>query len=409
MDPFTVEELEDNFDCDYDEYERLCDERRKEFEQYLGEFEADLVAAGLKDATIDKHYGNLDFYLNTYLLRLAPLDVRAGCYKIGDFLGNFFIRKCMWSTPETIKSNCASFKKFYKSMLAHGRVSQDDYDFVCSTIKEDKQEWCDLCTEFNDPYSENPFSPFAGLSPFGGDMWAPSAGSPFDDNPLDDPELTDEERQSILDIAHTVIDMLSEQGMSQDEMIGAVEDLMGQLDFEGKLYGMADDELLMLVANLGVAFGRDELSDLMRASVSGPEVADKICEKTNLDLEDQDYDDLVCILGILWDRWLPDEPSDALFLAQVAEGYFLYEGDERTEALELWGTAWESLKRIVRVGGGYVLTSQEPVAIDHSVPEWLAAYGQALEDEAAHDPAFAETSKRFNEECEALLSEAAKR
>ncbi len=36
--------------------------------------------------------------------------------RINDFLGEFFIRKCMWSTPGTIKRTAASIKKFYKFM-----------------------------------------------------------------------------------------------------------------------------------------------------------------------------------------------------------------------------------------------------------------------------------------------------
>ena len=397
MDVMTVAEYEENFECDYDEYDRLCDVRRGEFEQFLGEFEADLVAAGLKDATIDKHYSNLDFYLNSYLLRIAPLDVRAGCYKIGDFLGNFFIRKCMWSTPETIKSNCASFKKFYKSMLDHGRISPDDYDFVCFIIKEDKQEWCDLCAEFNDPYSSNPFSPF------GDDLWGALGSASIGDS-----GLLPDERAGIVGAAKEIIGMLESQGMTQEQMIGAIEDVMQALDRDEDLYDMADEDLMELLAGLGISAGKEALSELMCTSVSEPEVADKLCDDAKLDLDDYEYDELVTIVQILWERWLPDDPSDATFLAQVVEGYYLLDEGAREEALELWGVAWESLKRIVRVGGWDVLVSDEPVAIDRSVPEWAFDYEKLLEDEAARDPAVAEASQRFVDEYEALLSAAAK-
>ena len=29
---------------------------------------------------------------------------------LGDFLGDYFIRKCMWSTPSTVKTTAASIR-----------------------------------------------------------------------------------------------------------------------------------------------------------------------------------------------------------------------------------------------------------------------------------------------------------
>ena len=164
----VIEEFEDDAyeNLDYDEYERQCKLIEEENNQFLDEFYDDLVEAGLKAKTVSKHIDNLHFYLNTYLVRTAPLHMRAGCYKVGDYLGNFFIRKCMWSTPTSIKGNAASFKKFYKSMLKRGRITQDDYDCLASTIKCDMEYWCEDCAQFNDPYGDNPFSPFP--SGFGG-------------------------------------------------------------------------------------------------------------------------------------------------------------------------------------------------------------------------------------------------
>lgn len=51
------------------------------------------------------------------------------------------MRKCMWSSPETIKSNCASLKKFYRCMFENGRISRESFDSVCEFIREEKTEW----------------------------------------------------------------------------------------------------------------------------------------------------------------------------------------------------------------------------------------------------------------------------
>ena len=96
---------------DYNEYERLCELQRETNKKYLTIFENDLTQAGLKEKTIKNHLFNVDLYINEYLLRIEPLEIQHGCdYELDTFLGDFFIRKCTWSTPGTIKSTAASIK-----------------------------------------------------------------------------------------------------------------------------------------------------------------------------------------------------------------------------------------------------------------------------------------------------------
>ena len=51
----------------YKEYEQKCMEIRTRNDVYLTEFREDLLHAGLKDKTIDRHCNNVGFYINTYL------------------------------------------------------------------------------------------------------------------------------------------------------------------------------------------------------------------------------------------------------------------------------------------------------------------------------------------------------
>lgn len=74
-----------------------------------------------------------------------------GVTMLGDFLGDFFIRKCMWSTPASVKTTAASLKKFYKSMSDHGKIEKKDYDYVCRDIKESMAYWQECCAEYNNP------------------------------------------------------------------------------------------------------------------------------------------------------------------------------------------------------------------------------------------------------------------
>ena len=99
---------------DYEDYEKACDSIRHENAALLGIFENYLVDKGLSQKTISRHVGNVDFYINDCLLYDDARTIEDGVAMVDDFLGYFFIRKCMWSTPGTIKSTAASIKKFYK-------------------------------------------------------------------------------------------------------------------------------------------------------------------------------------------------------------------------------------------------------------------------------------------------------
>ena len=105
----------------YDDYSKACDKIRAKNSEYLNLFEQVLVDDGLKDSTIKRHLSTIDFYINDFLLYEEPLTMDYGIGKIDSFLGDFFIRKCMWSTPGNIKSTAASIKRFYKCMQ-HNRI-----------------------------------------------------------------------------------------------------------------------------------------------------------------------------------------------------------------------------------------------------------------------------------------------
>lgn len=142
---------------DYQEYENQCNKIRKDNAECLSLFEDDLKNNGLAERTIRRHLNNVDFYINKFLLREGPLSMDQGMFYLDEFLGDFFIRKCMWSTPASIKSTAASIKKFYKSMMDHNKVEADDYKQLCEEIKERMVFWQASCEQYNDCDSPNPF------------------------------------------------------------------------------------------------------------------------------------------------------------------------------------------------------------------------------------------------------------
>ncbi len=144
------DEDDDNY---YEEQEEFL-EARKENAKYMNIFLQDLKRTRLSPKTIQNHIDNVDFYLTDYLpfTNGNSTDMKSGCetYNLRDFLGYFFIHKCMWSTPNNLKTTGASIKKFYKCMADHDKISKDKYKDLCTLFKEEMADWQEECRKFND-------------------------------------------------------------------------------------------------------------------------------------------------------------------------------------------------------------------------------------------------------------------
>ncbi|MCD6225209.1 MAG: recombinase [Deltaproteobacteria bacterium] len=135
---------------DYERYEKECKKIRKENDKLLDEFKKYLLKKGLKSKTADNHASNIDFYINEFLLYEAAVKAKDGIYDIGMFLGYWFIKKAMWSSPAQIKSNAASLKKFYTFMNKKGMIKKEELDDLKVTIKEEMPEWIATMKRYDD-------------------------------------------------------------------------------------------------------------------------------------------------------------------------------------------------------------------------------------------------------------------
>ena len=142
---------------DYEAFEKECDAIRKINELHLAGFGKWLKSSGLSGKTIRKHVSNVDFYINDFLCYYDARDAVQGCYSVGSFLGDWFIRKASWASCGNIKSNVASFKKFYAFMLAVNAIEQEDYDFLLEAINNQLPDWLDAMKRYDDWLEEEGF------------------------------------------------------------------------------------------------------------------------------------------------------------------------------------------------------------------------------------------------------------
>lgn len=123
------------------DYERQCKIIREENQAILEAFELWLFKKGLSKATARKHRENIDFYINEFLLYEEPKRCAEGINDVGLFLGYWFIRKAMWASETTIKSNAASLKKFYDFLKEQGEVDIEAVKEMKKKIRYNMPEW----------------------------------------------------------------------------------------------------------------------------------------------------------------------------------------------------------------------------------------------------------------------------
>jgi len=134
-----------------DELNNSMDKIKNENKILLDRFEKYLRNKKLSKASIDKHIGNADFFVNDFLLYYEPINAKDGSAQVGCFLGDWFIRKAMWASVTSIKENIASLKKFYQFMFEIGEIPKDDLVELQEEIKECKDDWFENLRKYDDP------------------------------------------------------------------------------------------------------------------------------------------------------------------------------------------------------------------------------------------------------------------
>jgi hypothetical protein len=136
-------------DKEFKEWEKETENAEKKNSLLIESFQKYLSSKSLKQQTIQNHLDNVDFFVNDFLLRYKIIPAEKGADEVGEFLGDFFIRKAMWSNKAAIQQNIASFNKFYTFLNEIGKLSDEDLFEMKLMIKEEKSTWFERVEKFN--------------------------------------------------------------------------------------------------------------------------------------------------------------------------------------------------------------------------------------------------------------------
>ena len=126
-----------------DDYDRQVAAIQAYNAPFYERFAAWLAASGLSERTIHTHVENVQFFADEYLTYYEPLERvdEAGGGDIGLFLSDWFLRKAAWSSPNAVRSNIASFKKFFTWMGQQGHMDDAAIAEILLDLKENRDKY----------------------------------------------------------------------------------------------------------------------------------------------------------------------------------------------------------------------------------------------------------------------------
>ena len=88
---------------------------------------------------------------STPVSQRMTIEAKVAIQGVSMFLGYWFIKKAMWASQASLKSNAASLKKFYAFLLEKGLIEQEDLIELEETIKDEMPEWIEELNRSDDP------------------------------------------------------------------------------------------------------------------------------------------------------------------------------------------------------------------------------------------------------------------
>lgn len=117
---------------------------RSHNEPILAGFRGSLTRSSLSAKTITNHVQNVEFFAE-YLMNYEPVKTleQTDSTDISSFLDDWFLRKAMWASVESVKAYLATFKKFFTWMRDADHMTSNAVADILETIKEDREDFID--------------------------------------------------------------------------------------------------------------------------------------------------------------------------------------------------------------------------------------------------------------------------
>lgn len=125
----------------FEGYDDIAEEVRKNNSKLLSSFESYLLnKESLSKSTVRKYVSALKDYTDIYLLYYRIATVVTDIDEVNGFLDDFYIRKFMWASKNSLKLTSRALKKLYDFLYEAGEISEEDLSLVKGNIIESTKE-----------------------------------------------------------------------------------------------------------------------------------------------------------------------------------------------------------------------------------------------------------------------------
>ena len=108
---------------------------------FLRKFKMHMLKEDASIKSINEHIRNTDFYINDFLSYYSIIPAEEGCSHLDCFFSDWFIRKAMWCSPQSVKENIKSLTMFYKFMYKNKDIPKREYDEMVALIEKESTRW----------------------------------------------------------------------------------------------------------------------------------------------------------------------------------------------------------------------------------------------------------------------------
>ncbi len=139
---------------DYAALEAACEKIMAENALLREGFSEWLRSKGLSERTVERHDSNVRVYTDDYLLYQDAIEAAQGTSKLEKFFGYWFIKKCLWASPTSMRGIAASLKKFYSYMRDSELITPEALKELKENIKYGLPDWLETLQRYDDPTQE---------------------------------------------------------------------------------------------------------------------------------------------------------------------------------------------------------------------------------------------------------------
>lgn len=135
-----------------EEYNEMRERLEKANEEIIGSFVNHAVETTKRGKhRMAKYASQLQFFSNEYLINYHEYDLLEGLECFPEFIGNWFIRKCMWSDEASLRENIEGFKAFLGYLEETKQVQKERLDELRQHIDDESHLYLLRVKYFNDP------------------------------------------------------------------------------------------------------------------------------------------------------------------------------------------------------------------------------------------------------------------